>query len=472
MSAPFAIYVRVSEVGGRAGEGFASPEEQEAAAREWGDRNGVDVYFEEDECVDLDVSGGVAAKDRKLGGLIERCESGEFAGVVVRYEDRFARDVMEGALALRRLVECDARLVATATGFDSEDLTAEKQLVFNMMMSVAQAQRERNREARMSGKERAVARGVYCAPAPFGYHKDDAGRLVPNGDADTVHEIFRLRASGVGFTEIARTAPLTRTGVRKVVLNRAYLGEQSVPDRSRKGEPRPARGYPGHPPLVTPSEWEAANAVQGRAPVHTGLGESASLKGIARCGVCGSVMHVLSYGKDGSGRTYACTSGGHASMSLPLVERPVVYQLDRAVGEREPHVAAVIEGDTRYVDALAAVEQAQRDLAQYRDDVGIQRAVGTKEFAAGLATRKALVEEARRSLRHTPRPDEARSAEPVTLEEFDLAERRRFYRRCIAEVLVFPTKGRKGGRLKMRWQGSDKSFAVPPLPEPDPIIPA
>ena len=61
MGRPFAIYVRVSEVGGREGESFASPEEQEAAARAWAERVGEDVYFEEDECVDLDVSGGLGA---------------------------------------------------------------------------------------------------------------------------------------------------------------------------------------------------------------------------------------------------------------------------------------------------------------------------------------------------------------------------------------------------------------------------
>ena len=48
----FAIYVRVSEVGDREGPGFGSPEEQEAAAREWAERAGVEVYFNPDECVD------------------------------------------------------------------------------------------------------------------------------------------------------------------------------------------------------------------------------------------------------------------------------------------------------------------------------------------------------------------------------------------------------------------------------------
>lgn len=71
MSAPLAIYVRVSEVGEREGPGFGSPEEQESAARDWAERAGVEVYFNETECVDLDVSGATSASYRRLVKLIE-----------------------------------------------------------------------------------------------------------------------------------------------------------------------------------------------------------------------------------------------------------------------------------------------------------------------------------------------------------------------------------------------------------------
>jgi DNA invertase Pin-like site-specific DNA recombinase len=470
VGAPFAIYVRVSEVGGREGDSFASPEDQEAAARAWADRVGEAVYFTEDECVDLDVSGGLTAADRKLGRLIDRCEAGEFAGIIVRYEDRFARDVVAGGAALARLVECGARLIATATGFDSEHLTPDKEMVFNFMMSVGQAQRKRNLDARMSAKERAAVRGVYCASAPFGYSKDEDGRLVPNDDADTVRDIFRRRAAGETWWSIARDTPLTRSGVRKVSMNRAYLGEQTIPDRKRKGEPQLAPNYPGHPPLVTAAEWEAANAVRGPAPNHTGLADKMKLKGLVRCGVCGGTMHVLAYGKNKDRRTYACTNGGHGSMSAAKVEPAVLWQLDQAVANREPHVAAVIEGDTRYGDALIAVEDAQRALVEYRDDVATQRILGMADWTAGLKARKEAIETARKALRALPRPESLSSKKLMTWEEFDLDSSRRFYARCIAEVVVFPKA--KGERLFMRWHGAEERFPVPPVPSPTSPVPA
>lgn len=246
------------------------------------------------------ASGALAADDRKLGHLIGRCEQGELAGIIVRDEKRFARDVVAGAAALARLTDCGARLVATWTGFDSKNLTPEGQMVFNMLMAVGQAERERNRLRRIVGKENAASRGVWCSSVPVGYDRDDDGRLVPSDDAAVVREIFRRRARGEGFSEIAASLPevtvtvtrmrmrerkrLTRSGVRRVVLNRAYLGEQRIPVKERRGEPKVLRD--NHPSLVTETEWEAANAVKGRAPVRRGLGEQVLLKGLPRCGSC------------------------------------------------------------------------------------------------------------------------------------------------------------------------------------------
>jgi hypothetical protein len=77
----FDIYCRASEVGSRAGESFASPEEREAAARAWAEQAGVEV----DEVVEeLDVSGSLAADARELGRLIRRVETGESEGVIAR----------------------------------------------------------------------------------------------------------------------------------------------------------------------------------------------------------------------------------------------------------------------------------------------------------------------------------------------------------------------------------------------------
>jgi DNA invertase Pin-like site-specific DNA recombinase len=80
--------------------------------------------------------------------------------------------------------------------------------VFNMMMAIGQAERQRNRGSRMGGKLKRARMGEWVSIAPFGYDRDDlTRRLVPNDNAPTVREIFRLRAEGVGFSDPSSTLP-------------------------------------------------------------------------------------------------------------------------------------------------------------------------------------------------------------------------------------------------------------------------
>lgn len=447
----------------------ASPEIQEAACRACADAHGWEV----DEVVmEAETSSQLSADERGLGDLLRKCESGESDGILCRELNRFGRNVIEGATAYKRIHDSGARLVAVADGLDSSRDGAKFQFV--MLMAMGEQQYDRNRANYMDGKERKAKAGHYCAPAPFGYDRvDDSGqvvpkgqatgqgRLVPNSEADTVRLTFKLRQQGLRFSEIAARddVPLSRSGVRKVIMNRAYVGEQRIPNRDKPGDPTVLESC--HQPLVTVDEWEAANAVKtGRPPVRNGLAETVKLKSIVRCGLCNAKMTVVGYG-DGKS-TYACTNGcGRTSMATHLVEPAVLRQLDIALEEGEPHVAAVMAGDTRYADALAAVEQARLDLAAYRDSVDIQRELGPKAFAEGLKVRKAAIDTARRALREVPRPFER----SMTHEEFMALDAKVYYPRLIAEVLVFPRSN--GERLTMRWQGAEESFPVPPLPKQD-----
>jgi site-specific DNA recombinase len=453
------VYVRQS-----GDETEASPELQEAACRKYASDQGWEV---DEVVVEAETSSQLAADERGLGDLVRKCELGDSDGIICRDVDRFGRSTSEGAKAYKRIVDAGARLVIVSQGLDSSrDGT---HVVFVMLTAMGEEQYHRSRRWYLEGKERKAKKGHYGAPAPFGYDRVDdngnvvpkgkatgQGRLVPNDKADTVRRIFKMRAEGLRFSEIAEQESLNRSSVRKIVMNRAYVGEQRIPDKDNPGEPKVIKDC--HPPLVTEAEWEAANVIKtGRPPVHNGLAETVALKGIVRCGKCQAKMTVIANGSNGRA-SYACTNGcGKASMSTHLVEPPVLRELDAALEEHEPHVAAVVQGDTRYADALEAVEQARRDLAEYRDSPEIQRELGVRAFAEGLKVRKAAIETARLALRDTPRPFE----QSMTGEEFLAMDARNYYPRLIAEVLVFPRSEKH--RLMMRWQGQEKAFPVPPV---------
>ena len=476
-SGTFAIYCRASEENG---DGFSSdPEEQEAEARAWAAKAGLDVELEP---VFEVVSGSLAADDRMLGQLIDRCEAGELGGVIVRDIFRFARDSIAGATALARIHRCGARLIATRNGVDTENITPDQNQMIQMMLSTGEAELRRNRLRRTRGKRNAAERGVYCALPPVGYDRDADGKLVPNEDTDAVRQIFRLRAEGRGFSDIARAIPevsmivggghgnkgvkatrtrthLSRSAMRKVVTSRVYLGEQVVPTTDSLGNrTEPVKIADSHPPLVTSTEWEAANAVKGHGPRHTGLGaEVAGLRGLVLCGSCGGKLHV----NNPRAPRYFCVAGpGHcecrASFDVLKLDGAIDTALTEAFRNEVPEVLAVAEGSDRYERALDAVERAAATLAEYRDNTDLQKLLGMADFAAGLRVRKEAYELAQRSLREQGPAPSKKGATDVRKIVRESA------RQFVAEVTVFPRN--VDPRVTVRWHGAETAVPVPVQP--------
>jgi DNA invertase Pin-like site-specific DNA recombinase len=426
VTAPLDIYVRVSAVGERAGESFGSPAEQETAARAWAERAGVAIG---EVVTELDVSGATPVDERELGRLIRKCEAGESGGIVVRYADRFARDIIEGARALQRIHETGARLVATASNFDSGNLTADTRMLFNIQMSIAQAQRERNREFRLQAAQRAAANGMYLAGRPpLGYSRDEKGRIHPHPEAKPlIREVFRRRAKGATLRALrdylreaggeietrdlrARKqerqtlrpfAHLTEQGVRHQLKNRAYLGEATVPNGD-KGKPTVISN--AHPAMITPEEWERAQAAGG--PYHPKNGKHSARTRLAGLVYC-ERGHRLKVGGGRRGRThYVCTTedcDARVGIGAEQLDAYVGYLIQAALVRNEPHVIAVLQGDDRYQRALDTVEVARVELETYRATIRVSD-VGADAWKRDVATRQAALDLARAQLRSLSAP--------------------------------------------------------------------
>lgn len=413
-------YIRVSHTGDRSEE--ESTEMYEAMIRDWADRSGATIGV---VVTDTDVSGAAPVAERGLERLIQRAEAGESEGIVTPFLDRFGRDSIQGAIALKRITDAGGKLVAVRDGFDSTDEGSK--LNFNLRMAIAQDFLDRNAKNWEAVYARAERRGMYLTrKPPFGYRKDEEKRLVVvEAEAEIVRELFARRArnenSGVlrrWFRERCASLPevdggphpgtrMTTNGLKKLLRNRAYLGEAKFPTRV-KGQPKVVKG--NHPPILTEAQWEAAQvkfAFTGR----TGLSAEAHLRGLVYCSGCGRRLKVHGYAKPGKPRSanYACTSENcpaRVSMKAAWLDAYVEGAIQDAALAGEPHVVAVIEGDTRYADAMGAVEQARRDYEEFRDSIEIQRELGVADFAAGLKTRKAALAVARQELGKVPPPHE------------------------------------------------------------------
>src|SRR5581483_727388 len=239
-------YIRVSRVMGREGDSYMSPSIQRDDIEKYAATHGIEIdRIETDE----DVSGGKAVDDRKLGKLIERIEKGQTDGVLVNHTDRFGRDALDAALAIRRITKAGGRMIATTQGLDTS--RAESKMVLQFYLMMAEAYLDRSRDHWDATKRRNLEeRGLHvCGSPPFGYRRRDEvepthdaeGRVVRDAklvidpdEAEAVRLVFELRARGETFANIKRRledklgGEVAPNRPVRIVSNRVYLGEATA----------------------------------------------------------------------------------------------------------------------------------------------------------------------------------------------------------------------------------------------------
>jgi len=406
-------YVRVSQTRGREGPSFISLEVQRDSIQRWAEANGVEILAWH---TDLDESGGKADRPG-FQAMISRVENGETGGVIVAKIDRFYRSLTRALGAVERINGAGGQVVSVADNFDTK--TANGKLVLNMMLSMAQFELERIREGWKTAQARAVARGVHIASAvPTGYIRNGTGRLDAHPDyADAITEVFRMRASGSSWRELCAfldegqvkgpydARRWTTRAVQHLLANRAYTGQ------ARCGE---FVNDDAHQPLIDKATFEAVQRIKKPAPPRSKDG--ALLSGLLRCSGCRYLMKpdIMTLRDGTKTRLYRCR-GEHASGNCPnrasalgsVIEPFVEARFLQMVGE----IRATGTADTDTVgDARNAVDDAEAELARYRDSEKISGIIGEKRFLAGLESRAKEVERAYDTLTQA---QAAQSARPV-----------------------------------------------------------
>jgi len=173
-----ALYARVSTI-----EQAAKIELQTVALREYAARRDFQIVL------DVTEQASGARDDRpRLKDLMKRARRREFDVVVVWKFDRFARSVHQLASALVEFQALGIDFVSVTEAIDTG--TPAGRLVFGVIASVAEFERELIRERVTAGLRRAQARGVKL------------GRPTLHGDV--VAHVRRLRAAGTPLRQIAR----------------------------------------------------------------------------------------------------------------------------------------------------------------------------------------------------------------------------------------------------------------------------
>jgi len=391
-------YVRVSSVGGRAGETFISPAVQRERIEQLAAAHGHTIVSWQE---DLDQPG--SRIDRPgFEQAFRQVEDGEADGIAVAKLDRFARSVAGAAQAIDRLEKAKGVLLAADLGMDTS--TPAGKLMRNVLMALAEFELDRIRENWDVARTHAIGRGVPVNPRiKTGYRRRDDGRLEPDPEtAPVIREMFLRRAGGESWKSLARflgeRIPGTNWSVGSVtslVNSRTYLGEV------RHGD---IVNADAHEPLVTRAEWEAAQSARLARP-HQRTGSL--LAGIIRCAACGYAMSRETSGQrfgDKRYVLYGCRkqhAGGTCPAPTKISDTIVDAYVERAFLDRLASEGfPVVAGDEigRDLDELVdQLEAAEAELAAYRD-ANLVSVIGAEAFRAGLEERARRVDDTRAAL--------------------------------------------------------------------------
>jgi hypothetical protein len=280
---------------------------------------------------------------------------------------------------------------------------------------IAELELERIKESWTTAAREAVARGVHIsARPPTGYRRDENGRLhVAEPAASAIREVFRRRALGTSWAELARyldeqgVGPPTgnphwsKVGVADLVKNPVYLGQ--------------ARGGTfvndhAHEPLVTRAEFDAAQSVKKSLfKQHDGsLASKAMLGGLVRCSGCGHTLKITGNTDRRTGERYPvyyCT-GRYASGLCPsranarasIVDDYVEEHVLKALQAEEGLLAQALTASEAIEGAARAVDEAEHELDLFVNNPKLLTLLGEQKFLEGVETRQRAFEQARREL--------------------------------------------------------------------------
>jgi DNA invertase Pin-like site-specific DNA recombinase len=280
------------------------------AAREHARRHEWDVL---EEYVEPGCSGRTANRP-VLHQLLNRCRQKPKVDVVLVHKiDRLARNVYDHATIRAFLRQ---RSVKLASVVEAVDDSVAGQLLENIMASIAEFYSANLAQETKKGMQAMVERGGWPHQPPRGYKniRGENGRpaiVVDDQSAPAIRRAFELYATG-SYSFRGLEAALVRDGfsmpvsphqLRRMLQRRFYAGWIRWNGNDYRGQ---------HVPIVPDAVFEQVAYVLKMRHRQTGRkpAQSFLLRGVARCGRCGTMMTAEQHRRWGY---YRCTTNTNAS---------------------------------------------------------------------------------------------------------------------------------------------------------------
>jgi site-specific DNA recombinase len=335
--------------------------------------------------------------------LLKDIEAGRVDCIVVYKVDRLSRSLLDFAKLIGLLDQHGVSFVSITQRFDTS--TSMGRLTLNVLLSFAQFEREVIGERIRDKISAAKRRGQWIGGHPFlGYDIDHvAKKLVVNeGEAKLVRLIFQRLLKVGSCKKVAReingqghrtkrwqTAKGKANGggewhevnVHRILTNPAYVGLVRHKDQKYQGQ---------HEAIIDQSTWDRVQSLleknaRNRAS-ETRRVTPALLKGILRCGHCGTAMGATFTKRRGRRyRYYLCNHAGKSGYDACPVKSVAADQIEAAVVDQ-------LRGIFRSPEVIAAtyrsfLEQAgqQQDGLRREKDALERRLVELKKMVRNLA---------------------------------------------------------------------------------------
>ncbi len=181
-------------------------------------RDGLSLIHQEDriraycdlhelELVGMIVDAGVSAKTLErpgLGRILDQLRRGDIDGMVISKLDRLTRSLRDWDYLIEHFFSERAgrRLFSITDSIDTR--TAAGRLVLNVIVTVAQWERETTAERTRDALQGKIKRGERCGKVRYGYDLDETGKkLVANAQEQIIiAKLKKLRAHGKTYAEL------------------------------------------------------------------------------------------------------------------------------------------------------------------------------------------------------------------------------------------------------------------------------
>lgn len=322
---------------------------------------------------DKGKSGTVAKHRSGFMQMISDAEARKLDIILVKSISRFARNVGESQRFVDILRSCDVTVIFEKENIRTDEPTSNFALA--LLSATAQDESHSISENRKWAYQQQYAEGKYNMGNNriLGYDTDKDGKLVPNGDAWIIREIFDRYLAGESYTSIAnamsekartlRGGKFTIEAIRYIIRNETYVGDKHLMKRppkdylthkvNWKAEYKDYYLTDDHEGIISREEWDKVQLILSGRGCDLGIsreGEHHFLYGKLFCGDCGApfVRRTItardgSYYKAWNCRERQKGKKGNGCKCRIIKENDLLEELRLKLGWDEMDVSRVID---------------------------------------------------------------------------------------------------------------------------------